>query len=413
MSLCDDANCKPNASFPEEKYPLHEEEGSTDSTEKVTTPSATEDEEQPEKAEEEKSEKEEKESGRLSEVSCNMSLDDEEKQEFCFTLYDFNGHGKVTKDDIASLVRSIYDALGKKSLPKSGSRTIKVCLAISPDGTCEEDKGGHTSAQPPHLASERKASSESSRYNSMTTASTVLTESATVAAKKQEAHSVPIHRKLPPQVVHSAGNGTGCKNSGGLHCSPRASRSRKSSSFQHQELMQWLKESTEKTCHIAPAVHDNRRQQQCHMKRGGHIDSSAHPQHRLPRPASPQDEPPVCPYRLLDRTHDCRVIGTSHLPSYMEGHHQRRSQSQEEDASPRHGPCRGACRGSPGSHHHYRHRERDLERQRAMRQVASWIEREHLGKGLDHGRAGRVIVERHEHHHLHEHIHHHYHHYVD
>lgn len=75
----------------------------------------------------------------------------------------------------------------------------------------------------------------------------------------------------------------------------------------------------------------------------------------------------------------------------------RRSKSHEEE------PPAG-CRGW---HHHYRHRERDLERQRAMRQVASWIEREQL--------AGPPPppAQRHEHHHLHEHVHHHYHHYVD
>lgn len=90
----------------------------------------------PEKAEEEKSEKEEKQS-RLKKggkISCDVSVDDLEKQEFSFTLYDFNGHGKVTKDDVAGLVRSIYEALGRSvKLPPSGSRTIKVHLAVSPD----------------------------------------------------------------------------------------------------------------------------------------------------------------------------------------------------------------------------------------------------------------------------------------
>ncbi|XP_064466365.1 protein naked cuticle homolog 2-like isoform X2 [Ornithodoros turicata] len=413
LSLCDDANCKPNASFQDEKYPLHEEDGSIGSTEKTTSPSATEEEEQPEKAEEEKSEKEEKESSRIPKLSCNMSLEDEEKQEFCFTLYDFNGHGKVTKDDVVGLVRSIYDALGKKSLPKSGSRTIKVRLAISPDDGCE-DKRDVAEGEPLHLHSERRASSESSRNNSMTTASTLLTDSVTVASKKHESRSSATNRKVAPHVAYNSGSGSSCKNNGGGHCSPVASRSRrfKSSSFQRQELIQWLRESAEKASHESAAVHDNWKHQQCQFKHSEHVSSSAHPRLRVPRPATPVDSP-TCPYRLLDHTHDCGASSSSHIPSYLNRHHRQRSQSQEEEASPRHGPCRGPCRGSPGSHHHYRHRERDLERQRAMRQVASWIEREHLGKGLDHGRAGRVVVERHEHHHLHEHVHHHYHHYVD
>lgn len=101
-----------------------------------------------------------------------------------------------------------------------------------------------------------------------------------------------------------------------------------------------------------------------------------------------------CPYRLLDRSHECALSSP-----LCERRQHRRSKSHEEEGA----PCRGW-------HHHYRHRERDLERQRAMRQVASWIEREHLA-GLDCSAGKRP--ERHEHHHLHEHVHHHYHHYVD
>lgn len=192
LSLCDDESCKPSEGF-EDKCPLHEEDGSVESTEKATTPSLTEDEEQPEKAEEERSEKEEKGEGLAPEVSCNMSLQGEEKQEFSFTLYDFNGHGKVTKDDIASLVRSIYEALGKKSLPKSGSRTIKVRLAIGPDEGSEERK---------QCALDKPSLSDSYRNSSATTASTLLTDevSATRKVQQPESLSLPVHRKFPPQV---------------------------------------------------------------------------------------------------------------------------------------------------------------------------------------------------------------------
>lgn len=78
-------------------------------------------------------------------------------------------------------------------------------------------------------------------------------------------------------------------------------------------------------------------------------------------------------------------------------------------------------RGVPSSpNHHYRHRHREREHQRAMQQVANWIEKEHLG-GMDPeevnpskpSRKSPLVVERHEHHHLHEHVHHHYHHYVE
>lgn len=124
--------------------------------------------------------------------------------------------------------------------------------------------------------------------------------------------------------------------------------------------------------------------------------------------------------------------------------------------------------GATGSPHHHKHRHRERDHQRAMQQVASWIEKEHLGFGgcnlMSKGAApeqasatgghqqqqnnhhycsqqhhippppppppppphvlhnqrpssprtsekASFLVERHEHHHVHEHFHHHYHHY--
>lgn len=59
---------------------------------------------------------------------------DRRRQEFSFTLYDFDGHGKITKDDIAGLVTTIYDTLGASiQVPPCGSKTIKVKLTVSPD----------------------------------------------------------------------------------------------------------------------------------------------------------------------------------------------------------------------------------------------------------------------------------------
>ncbi|XP_022696592.1 protein naked cuticle homolog 2-like isoform X2 [Varroa jacobsoni] len=55
-------------------------------------------------------------------------------QEFDFTLYDLNGHGRVTKDDIAGLVRTIYERIGCKiDLPRGGERRIRVKLEIVVD----------------------------------------------------------------------------------------------------------------------------------------------------------------------------------------------------------------------------------------------------------------------------------------
>ncbi|KAH8020187.1 hypothetical protein HPB51_025348 [Rhipicephalus microplus] len=348
LSLCDDESCKPNDRFEEEKCLHHE--GSTGSTDKVTTPSLTEDDERPEKAEEERSEKEERgESLSATDVSCNNSHHGEERQEFSFTLYDFNGHGKVTKDVRLSL-------LG-----------IEVRLAIGPD----EDS----------CAAQTRPLSESSARSSAPTACTLLTDEPPPSRRAPESLSVPVHRKFPPQVENVAATGNRCKHSsGGMPASPQGNHSRRVKPRVHQrhELLQWLKESTEKACYQSAAAEDNRRPQQAAAARRAEATS---------RP-----EPTPCPYQLLDRGHECG--GASSSPQCERRQH-RRSKSHEEEP-----PCRGW-------HHHYRHRERDLERQRAMRQVASWIEREQLTGPPP------PSAQRHEHHHLHEHVHHHYHHYVD
>ncbi|KAJ3640135.1 hypothetical protein Zmor_003451 [Zophobas morio] len=76
----------------------------------------------------------------FEEFSCDVSMEDgeskpgQERQEFSFTLYDFDGHGKITKDDISGLVTTIYEALGSSvKVPHYGSKTIKVKLTVSPD----------------------------------------------------------------------------------------------------------------------------------------------------------------------------------------------------------------------------------------------------------------------------------------
>ncbi|KAG8239513.1 hypothetical protein J437_LFUL019095 [Ladona fulva] len=66
----------------------------------------------------------------------------QQRQEFSFTLYDFDGHGKITKDDITGLVTTIYETLGSTiKVPHYGSKTIKVKLTVSPDkrGVSQEE----------------------------------------------------------------------------------------------------------------------------------------------------------------------------------------------------------------------------------------------------------------------------------
>uniref|UniRef100_A0A182PG32 Protein naked cuticle homolog n=1 Tax=Anopheles epiroticus TaxID=199890 RepID=A0A182PG32_9DIPT len=90
---------------------------------------------------------------RLEEFTCDVSLEDGKKPQplqFSFTLYDLDGHGKITKDDIAGIVSTIYESIGKSVVvPHYGSKTINVRLTVSPDGK--------TTAAKPAAAAVKKA----------------------------------------------------------------------------------------------------------------------------------------------------------------------------------------------------------------------------------------------------------------
>lgn len=62
------------------------------------------------------------------------------------------------------------------------------------------------------------------------------------------------------------------------------------------------------------------------------------------------------------------------------------------------------------SHYRRRHRHRERNQSRAMKQVAEWIEKEHVYHETE---KHVIVVQRHEHHHVHEHFHHHIHHSAD
>lgn len=76
---------------------------------------------------------------RFEELTCDVEMQHPEpsKQQplqFSFTLYDLDGHGRMTKDDIAGIVSTIYESIGKSvTVPHYGSKTIQVRLTIVPD----------------------------------------------------------------------------------------------------------------------------------------------------------------------------------------------------------------------------------------------------------------------------------------
>lgn len=73
----------------------------------------------------------------LQELECGVHLEgsDSAKHEWSFTLYDFDGHGRITKEDLASLLKALYDAVGSSiKLPANGAKTLKLRLSVGQDG---------------------------------------------------------------------------------------------------------------------------------------------------------------------------------------------------------------------------------------------------------------------------------------
>lgn len=81
----------------------------------------------------------------LDQFTCDVSVEDSSKKpqpiQFSFTLYDLDGHGKITKDDIGSIVSTIYDSIGKTVVvPHYGKKTINVKLTVSPDAKHQQQQ---------------------------------------------------------------------------------------------------------------------------------------------------------------------------------------------------------------------------------------------------------------------------------
>ncbi len=97
----------------------------------------------------------ERDNVKFEEVCCDVSFSDNSKGhnpiQLSFTLYDLNGNGKITKDDIAGIVSSIYESVGNSSV--DGKRTINVKFTVS----SEQDKNHNQSETTPHLTSKIKS----------------------------------------------------------------------------------------------------------------------------------------------------------------------------------------------------------------------------------------------------------------
>ncbi|KAF7691956.1 protein naked cuticle homolog 2-like [Silurus meridionalis] len=71
----------------------------------------------------------------LNELECDVSVEGDNRQEWVFTLYDFDNSGKVTKEDMSSLMHTIYDVVDASvNRPShSKSKTLRVKLTVTPE----------------------------------------------------------------------------------------------------------------------------------------------------------------------------------------------------------------------------------------------------------------------------------------
>lgn len=404
---------------------------------------------------------EEKPQLKLEEFECDVSVKTEggmEKQEFLFTLYDLDGHGNITKDDIAGLVRSIYEAVGSSvKLPHSGSKTIKVRLTVSPDKK-ETVKLSCSSSSP--------QTDPSKKHFGVTPVK--LTGSPRHPGKKNNLmtlyrqnliHMIKTNvlEKNQAQGLTGCESGFTCKDFDLKHHHKHRHANNRDNIIECRDRRNHyldLAGIENYNCKLADAMNVNETTPvlNCpYQLDGSHICSKASkthvnlrthkPGHHRSRSHDLSADSLMFRYQLLDKEQTHHLGFVDIFPNKYKWNNHSRSKSYDiydEMCSPKLRPhLRKAvvANGHSTSPHHHKHRNREREHQRAMQQVASWIEREPLGvsgekcangdgdRGNNNGegeetkgnarfsRTSPLVVEHHEHHHIHEHIHHHYHHY--
>uniref|UniRef100_A0A8C4QM34 Protein naked cuticle homolog n=1 Tax=Eptatretus burgeri TaxID=7764 RepID=A0A8C4QM34_EPTBU len=75
------------------------------------------------------------------EVECDISMRDDNRQEWTFTLYDFDNSGKITREDIGSLMSTIYEVVDTSvNNNTNNSKTLKVKLTVTPDSKLQTNE---------------------------------------------------------------------------------------------------------------------------------------------------------------------------------------------------------------------------------------------------------------------------------
>ncbi|KAM5264433.1 protein naked cuticle homolog 2 [Ctenodactylus gundi] len=75
-------------------------------------------------------------------LQCDVSVEEDNRQEWTFTLYDFDNSGKVTREDMSSLMHTIYEVVDASVHHSSrSSKTLRVKLTVSPAPSSRRREG--------------------------------------------------------------------------------------------------------------------------------------------------------------------------------------------------------------------------------------------------------------------------------
>ncbi|XP_028391701.1 protein naked cuticle homolog 1-like isoform X2 [Dendronephthya gigantea] len=82
-------------------------------------------------------------------IDCGVSIRSmgSDKQQWSFSLYNFEENGRISKEDLTNLVKSIYDALGKsvdtanKKHSREAVKKVKVHISLSKEKSSREMRG--------------------------------------------------------------------------------------------------------------------------------------------------------------------------------------------------------------------------------------------------------------------------------
>ncbi|KAF3707445.1 Protein naked cuticle -like protein 2 [Channa argus] len=110
-----------------------------------------------------KQKKKKKKHAAVSVTECCMGPEEYSRQEWVFTLYNFDNRGKVAKEDMSRLIHSMYEALeASMKQPYAGLKALKVKLEVT--ATASPDKISQTSTEREKSTSQKVGSKARKLY---------------------------------------------------------------------------------------------------------------------------------------------------------------------------------------------------------------------------------------------------------